>query len=86
MSCETTDVVTRFPSIDSPRPTGFDGTSNVLAGKLLGMAISGTHAHAFVQSYVSLDNLKVLSQIPHTMPLCLYTHFLTHPSTHHCRH
>jgi nicotinate phosphoribosyltransferase len=37
---------------------GFDGTSNVLAGHLLGITISGTHAHAYVQSYVSLDNLQ----------------------------
>ena len=37
---------------------GFDGTSNVLAGRLLGIAISGTHAHAYVQSYVSLDDLQ----------------------------
>ena len=26
---------------------------------MLGIMINGTHAHAFVQSYVSLDNLKV---------------------------
>mmetsp|Transcript_1822 Transcript_1822/g.2636 ORF Transcript_1822/g.2636 Transcript_1822/m.2636 type:complete len:592 (+) Transcript_1822:105-1880(+) len=37
---------------------GFVGTSNVLAGKLLGVAISGTQAHAFVQSYTSLDEVK----------------------------
>ncbi|TFJ87714.1 hypothetical protein NSK_001064 [Nannochloropsis salina CCMP1776] len=37
---------------------GFDGTSNVLAGHLLGIAISGTHAHAYVQSYVGLDSLQ----------------------------
>mmetsp|Transcript_3942 Transcript_3942/g.4550 ORF Transcript_3942/g.4550 Transcript_3942/m.4550 type:complete len:571 (-) Transcript_3942:73-1785(-) len=37
---------------------GFDGTSNVLAGKLLGLPIVGTHAHSFVQSYVSLDEVK----------------------------
>lgn len=30
---------------------GFDSTSNVRAGKLLGVPISGTHAHALVQSY-----------------------------------
>ncbi|WP_018663917.1 nicotinate phosphoribosyltransferase [Heyndrickxia acidiproducens] len=30
---------------------GFDGTSNVRAGKLFGMPISGTHAHAMVQAY-----------------------------------
>ena len=30
---------------------GFDATSNVLAGKLFGIPISGTHAHALVQTY-----------------------------------
>ena len=34
---------------------GFHGTSNVLAGKLLGIPIAGTHAHSFVQSYTSLE-------------------------------
>ena len=37
---------------------GFDATSNVLAGKLLGIPIVGTHAHAFVQSFTSLDQVK----------------------------
>mmetsp|Transcript_31072 Transcript_31072/g.76235 ORF Transcript_31072/g.76235 Transcript_31072/m.76235 type:complete len:522 (+) Transcript_31072:2-1567(+) len=36
---------------------GFDGTSNVLAGNLFGIKVSGTHAHAFVQSFSSLDDL-----------------------------
>lgn len=40
---------------------GFAATSNVLAGKELGIPISGTHAHAFVQSYLSLDEVKDLS-------------------------
>lgn len=30
---------------------GADGTSNVRAGKLFGMPVLGTHAHAFVQAY-----------------------------------
>ena len=30
---------------------GFDATSNVKAGKMFGIPISGTHAHAFVQAY-----------------------------------
>ena len=34
---------------------GFHATSNVLAGKLLGIPIAGTHAHSFVQSYTSLE-------------------------------
>ena len=30
---------------------GFDSTSNVRAGKLFGIPVSGTHAHAMVQTY-----------------------------------
>ncbi|CAN0361310.1 unnamed protein product, partial [Ectocarpus sp. 12 AP-2014] len=37
---------------------GFNGTSNVLAGKLIGVDIRGTHAHAFVQSYTSFEQIK----------------------------
>lgn len=32
---------------------GFNATSNVRAGKLFGIPISGTHAHALVQAYMS---------------------------------
>jgi len=38
--------------------SGFDGTSNLLAGKLFGIPVKGTHAHAFVNSYSSLDEVK----------------------------
>jgi nicotinate phosphoribosyltransferase len=37
---------------------GFDGTANVLAGKLCDLPIAGTHAHSFVQSYSSLDEVE----------------------------
>ena len=36
---------------------GFDGTSNALAGMMFGMKVGGTHAHSFVQSFSSLEDL-----------------------------
>jgi nicotinate phosphoribosyltransferase len=36
---------------------GFEGTSNVLAGKLFGIQVSGTHAHSFVMSYSRLSEV-----------------------------
>lgn len=36
---------------------GFVATSNVLAGKLCGLTVSGTHAHAFVQAYSHLSEV-----------------------------
>ena len=37
---------------------GFDATSNVLAGQLLGIPIKGTHAHSFVSTFSGLDDLR----------------------------
>eukprot|EP00283_Hemiselmis_rufescens_P007101 CAMPEP_0173429430 /NCGR_PEP_ID=MMETSP1357-20121228/8148_1 /TAXON_ID=77926 /ORGANISM="Hemiselmis rufescens, Strain PCC563" /LENGTH=550 /DNA_ID=CAMNT_0014393619 /DNA_START=32 /DNA_END=1684 /DNA_ORIENTATION=- len=37
---------------------GFDGTSNALAGMLFGMKVGGTHAHSFVQSFSSMEDLE----------------------------
>jgi len=47
---------------------GFNSTSNVLAGKMFNIQVSGTHAHAFVQSFASLDDLtNKMLKIPETV-------------------
>ncbi|CAA6667659.1 unnamed protein product [Spirodela intermedia] len=36
---------------------GFDATSNVAAGRLFGIPLRGTHSHAFVSSFMSMDEI-----------------------------
>jgi nicotinate phosphoribosyltransferase len=59
---------------------GFDGTSNVLAGKLTGIDVKGTHAHAYIMCYSSLSELhETTIGIPATTLSCV----LLVPSHHH---
>lgn len=48
---------------------GFSGTSNVLAGKLHGIPIMGTHAHAFVQAHTDLSDVRVRALSPRVVTL-----------------
>ncbi|KAL5719604.1 nicotinate phosphoribosyltransferase [Ranunculus cassubicifolius] len=42
---------------------GFDATSNVEAGMLFGIPLRGTHSHAFVSSFMSLDEITEKSLV-----------------------
>ena len=60
---------------------GFDGTSNILSGKLFNMPVKGTHAHSFICSYRGFEDLKCRTLDVHPTTHCavkvLYgcTHF-----------
>uniref|UniRef100_H2YXI4 Nicotinate phosphoribosyltransferase n=1 Tax=Ciona savignyi TaxID=51511 RepID=H2YXI4_CIOSA len=60
--CFTTTVTTEV--LKKSIIAGFDGTSNVLAGKLFGIPVRGTHAHAFVNSFSSLDDVNPEAVLP----------------------
>ncbi|MBD5430212.1 nicotinate phosphoribosyltransferase [Lactobacillus sp.] len=49
---------------------GFDATSNVRAGKLFGIPISGTHAHALIQAYN--DEYKAFKAYAQTHKNCVF--------------
>ncbi|KAH8855346.1 Nicotinate phosphoribosyltransferase [Schistosoma japonicum] len=51
LACGPTKKLYEFGLRRAQGPDGYDGTSNVLAGKMYGIPVVGTHAHSFVSAF-----------------------------------